>query len=230
MKRTPMKRCKPLARSGFKPRQTPLRATAPAKAEAPLLRMRKCPVKKGGCGSMFRPLRPGQMACLGDGCAQAVGRWIDAAKKKAAFVEDVKQTRAALEKLKGVPELKKEAQKAFNDYVRFRDAGKGCFVCCVTLVLGGIGGGFDAGHIRSRSNADNLRFDERNVHGQCKPCNAVGATKDWQMREAADRLLGPEVAAQLYADNKPIKWQRDQLREIRDTYRAKLATLKKANQ
>ena len=219
--------------SGFKSRgkplqrRTPLRAAAPAKTSVPLLKMRKCPVKKGGCGAMFRPDRKNQMACLADGCAQRVGGWLAASKAKAAHAEDVKKTRAALEKLKGVPELKKEAQKAFNDYVRFRDAGKGCFVCGTALVLGGVGGGFDAGHIRSRSNADNLRFDERNVHGQCKPCNAAGATKDWEMRAAAERLLGTEVAAALYADNKPVKWQRDGLREIRDGYRAKLAALKK---
>ncbi|MGQ3051081.1 MAG: recombination protein NinG [Roseateles sp.] len=207
--------------------RSPLRATAPAKAEVPLLKMRKCPVKKGGCGASFRPLRHGQLACLD--CAVPVGKWLATSKAKAAHKEDIKQTKAALEKLKRVPELKKEAQKAFNDWVRARDAGKACFVCGRTLVLGGVGGGFDAGHIRSRSNADNLRFDERNVHGQCKPCNAVGATKDWQMREAADRLLGPEVAAELYADNKPIKWQRDQLRQIRDESRAKLAALKKSS-
>lgn len=222
-----------MKRSGFKSpgkplqRKAPLRATpAEAKTSAPLLKMRKCPVKKGGCGQAFRPLRAGQIACLD--CAVPVGKWLATSKAKTAHGEDVKKTRAALEKLKGVPELKKEAQKAFNDYVRFRDAGKGCFVCGTTLVLGGVGGGFDAGHIRSRSNADNLRFDERNVHGQCKPCNAVGATKDWEMRAAADRLLGADVAAELYADNRPVKWQRDQLRETRDGYRAKLAALKKA--
>lgn len=223
-----MKRSAPMSRGkGFKPRQTMLRATpAEAKTSAPLLKMRKCPVKKDGCGQAFRPMRQAQIACLD--CAVPVGRWLDTAKKKAAHAEDIKQTKAALEKLKRVPDLKKEAQKAFNDYVRFRDAGKGCFVCGTTLVLGGVGGGFDAGHIRSRSNADNLRFDERNVHGQCKPCNAAGATKDWEMRAAADRLLGPEVAAELYADNKPVKWLRDNLREIRDRYRAELAALKRA--
>lgn len=222
-----MKRSAALQRVGFKPRQIPLRSTAPAKSSAPLLRMRKCPVKKGGCGSMFQPAREKQIACLADGCAQAVGAWIAADKAKTARKEEAKLDRARRESMKGAPELKREAQDAFNRYVRFRDAGKGCLVCGVTLVLGGFGGGFDAGHIRSRSNADNLRFDERNVHGQCKPCNAAGATKDWQMREAADRRLGHEVAAELYADNRVIKWQRDQLREIRDTYRAKARQLEK---
>lgn len=175
---------------------------------------------------MFTPARPMQKACS-TGCAQLMARHKNVRKAEKDAREDRKQTRAQLELLKGIPELKKEAQREFNRYVRLRDAGKGCFVCGTPLVLGGLGGGFDAGHIRSRSNADNLRFDERNVHGQCKSCNAAGATKDWKMRAAADRLLGPEVAAALYADNRVIKWQRDQLRAIRDEYRRKANELEK---
>ena len=221
-----MKRSASLKQGKPLQRKTALRATPPAATSVPLLKMRKCPVKKGGCGASFRPLRAGQMACMGEGCAVAVGAWLKASKAKAAHAADVKQTREKLEALKTLPTLKKEAQKAFNEWVRLRDAGKGCFVCGSTLVLGGLGGGFDAGHIRSRSQADHLRMDERNVFGQCKPCNAAGSTKDHEMRAAADRVLGPEVAAELYADNRVIKWTRDGLREIRDTYRAKARQLK----
>ena len=120
-----------------------------------------------------------------------------------------------------------EFTAAVNAFVRWRDQGKLCFVCqAVVLRLGGVGGGFDAGHIRARSQADHLRFDPRNVHGQCKHCNAPGSTKDHEMRAAAERLLGKEVADALYADNRVIKWTRDGLRLIRDEYRAKLKALK----
>lgn len=135
--------------------------------------------------------------------------------------------RAKREAMKGVPELTREAQEAFNRYVRLRDNGKGCFVCGVTLRMGGVGGGFDAGHIRARSQASHLRFDERNVQGECKSCNAAGSTKDHEMRAAAERLLGKEAADALYADNRVHKWQRDELRAIRDTYRAKARDLEK---
>ena len=220
-----MKRSTPMKR------HTPLRSSQPARASSSVKRPRQCRVKLGGCGESFYPERKEQIACS-KACAISMAPVLNAKKEEAKRKEqrraEKKKDDARREALKGVPQLKKEAQEEFNRYVRLRDAGKGCFVCGVTLVLGGLGGGFDAGHIRSRSNADNLRFDERNVHGQCKPCNAVGATKDWQMREAADRLLGPEVAAELYADNKPIKWGRDQLREIRDTYRRKANELEKS--
>jgi hypothetical protein len=140
--------------------------------------------------------------------------------------EEAKADRAKAESMKRLPELKAEAQEAVNAYVRYRDQGKGCFVCGVTLVMGGVGGGFDAGHIRSRSQADHLRYDPRNVHGQCKPCNAPGSTKDHVMREAAERLLGKEVADALYADNRVHKWTRDEVRQIRDKARADLRALK----
>lgn len=195
-----MKRSTPLKRSAFKPQAT--------------VKPKECDF----CGEDFFPARPMQVVCSPACASRKVRR-----QKK----DEAAATRAAKEAAKGVQVLKVEAQEAVNAWVRLRDAGKGCFVCGAPLQLGGLGGGFDAGHIRSRSQADHLRYDERNVHGQCKPCNAPGSTKDHVMREAAARLLGQEVADELYADNRVHKWQRDELRQIRDTYRAKARQLKK---
>lgn len=189
---------------------------------APTLKPRKC----AHCREPFTPARPLQKCCQ----PQCAMDYLDA-KKARAEAKRAKEDRAAdrvkREQMKTVPQLKHEAQEAVNRYVRLRDAGKGCFICGATLVLGGVGGGFDAGHIRSRSNSDNLRFDERNVHGQCKRCNAPGATKDHVMKAAAIRLLGAEGAEALYADNKPIKWTREGLREIRAAYRRKARELER---
>ena len=67
-------------------------APAEAKTAVPLLKMRKCPVKRDGCGQAFRPMRQGQIACLD--CAVPVGKWLKASKDKAAHREDIKQTKA----------------------------------------------------------------------------------------------------------------------------------------
>lgn len=195
-----MKRSKPLLRTAMSPRAT--------------VKPKTC----AQCGDDFFPRSTTQVVC---------GRMCALKKVRTDKANEVKATRAAKEAAKRVPDLKKEAQEAVNAWVRLRDAGKGCFVCGAFLQLGGLGGGFDAGHIRSRSQADHLRYDERNVHGQCKHCNAPGATKDHVMREAAARLLGQEAANALYADNRVHKWQRDELRQIRDTYRAKARQMKK---
>ena len=192
-------------------------------------------MRRAICRRPFTPISPWQVICsnsLTCACAwaeqEAKKREAAAARKaKREAQEDRRQTKAKKEAAKTLPTLKKEAQEAVNRYVRLRDASKGCFVCGVPLQLGGVGGGFDAGHIRSRSNADHLRYDMRNIHGQCKPCNKPGSTKDHEMKAAAIRLLGKEEAEALYDDNRNIKWQRDQVREIRDTYRARARGLEK---
>lgn len=178
------------------------------------------------CRAKFTPARPMQTTCSVP-CAIEWGSRQLAKKRAREAREEKAKDKAKREALKRVPDLTKEAQEAFNRWVRLRDNGKGCFVCGAPLRIGGVGGGFDAGHIRPRSQAKHLRFDERNVHGQCKPCNAAGSTKDHEMRAAAERLLGKEQADALYADNRVHKWQRDELRAIRDTYRAKTNQLAK---
>ena len=220
-------------------RKTPLRSSSeglgPARASVPVFRPKTCAVKKGGCGEKFTPTRAMQPVCGKDQCRfnfamRTIGKSDTARKRKAAALarDDKARTRVALEAIKTVPMLKKEAQAAVNLYVRLRDNGGQCFVCGDSLRMGGVGGGFDAGHIRSRSEADHLRYDvDRNLFGQCKPCNAAGSTKPYEMRAAAERKLGPEVAAELYADNRVIKWTRDGLREIRDRYRALNVKMKK---
>lgn len=204
------------------PRTKPLvRTSGPARGE---IRPKRCKACRGD----FFPARPLQIACS-PACAHAYATRIAEKKEKEQRRAEAKQDRAAKEAMKGVPVLKAEAQAAVNAFVRWRDQDKLCFVCqAVVLRLGGVGGGFDAGHIRARSQADHLRFDPRNVHGQCKHCNAPGSTKDHEMRAAAERLLGKEVAEALYADNRVHKWQRDELRQIRDTYRARVKAMKKA--
>jgi len=215
MKRTPMKR------------SAPLRDTSAARASA---KVRKCPVKKGGCGQYFTPLLAKQIAC-GPDCAGSVGKWQAEKDRGTAALKAAKEERAkdraTRERLKRIPDLITEAQDAFNKYIRLRDQGKGCIVCGDLLTMGGIGGGFDAGHVRARSVASHLRFNELNVHGQCKPCNAPGGTLPHVMREAAIKRIGEAAYLALENDNKPHKWQHDELRAIRDGYRAKARELEK---
>lgn len=216
--------------SGFKPRQTPLRATAPPKASVPLLKLRKCPVKKGGCGASFRPLRPGQLACMGEGCAVAVGAWLTASKAKAAHKEDVKQTRAAREAMKTIPQLKKEAQREFNRYIRARDRASG--VHCISsgrpLEWDVPGGLVDAGHYRSTGAADHLRFNEDNCHAQSVRDNRDLGGNAVAYRAGLIARIGLERVEALEANNTPVKWTREGLANIRDSYRRRANALEKA--
>ncbi len=232
MKRSPMKPGKPLARgSGFKPRQAPLRATPPAKAEVPLLKMRKCPVKKGGCGASFRPLREKQLACFGEGCAAAVGKWLAADKAEAARKAEAKQDAAKREAMKSLSTLRADAQREFNRYIRLRDrlAGHGCICCGAPLDWnsGKPGGSVDAGHFMSRGSTIELAFDERNVNAQRKSCNRPGGTTRGAVRDGMVNRWGASVVNELEGPQQLPQLRHDDLRHIRDTYRRKARELEK---
>jgi hypothetical protein len=184
--------------------------------------MKKCKA----CREPFTPARPMQTVC-GPSCALTLAR--SKAEKKAAAERrtDKRQTRAALEAIKGLPELHSEAQQAFNAYIRERDKGNPCICCGQPLALEALtGGGYDAGHYRSVGAASHLRYDERNVHAQRKYCNRRLAGNVVGYRLGLIAKIGLEAVESLEADNAPKKWTRDDVRKIRDDYRKKLREMR----
>lgn len=131
-------------------------------------------------------------------------------------------------KLKTRSDWIKDAQHAFNAYIRERDQHQRCICCDLPLGLDAVGGGYDCGHYRSVGSAPHLRFDERNAHAQRKQCNRYGAGRAVDYRLGLIRRLGLATVEALEADNTAQKWSVDQLKEIRDTYRAKLKHLQAA--
>tara|TARA_R110000744_G_scaffold341421_1_gene446667 strand:+ start:57 stop:677 length:621 start_codon:yes stop_codon:yes gene_type:complete len=82
-----------------------------------------------------------------------------------------KETKERKDKLKTRSEYMKEAQAAFNAYIRLRDSGKPCVSCGASQGDMKYGGNFDAGHYRSVGSASHCRFHLLNCHAQCKKCN-----------------------------------------------------------
>ena len=168
------------------------------------------------CGACFVPARPMQNVC-GRICAM---RLVNAAKK-----EKSERDKARKEKIKTIPDLKKEAQVAFNSYVRLRDKSSPCISCGRPLAQAAVGGGFDAGHYRSTGSADHLRFNEDNCHGQCKNCNRYGAGRAVDYRIGLIHRIGLERVDALEADNTTTKWTVERLRAIKAIYKTKLKEL-----
>lgn len=135
------------------------------------------------------------------------------------------ETKRRKEALKRIPDLIKEAQIAFNAYIRKRDENKPCICCGNSLRLGGVGGGFDAGHYRSTGSASHLRFNEDNCHGQRKYCNQWGAGRAVDYRIGLVARIGIDRVESLEADNTPKKWTREELIEIKAKYKQKLKEL-----
>lgn len=172
------------------------------------------------CGTTFSPQRMAQRVC-GPGCA---GRQVRAARKSKLAAER-KMTRSRWEAIKTIPQRIKEAQHAFNQYIRTRDHGKPCICCGRPLGNGDVGGAFDCGHYRSTGSASHLRFDERNAHGQTKYCNRHGAGRAVDYRIGLIARIGREAVEALEADNRTHKWGQEELIEIKQRYRAKLKAI-----
>lgn len=148
-------------------------------------------------------------------------------RKKALAAAKVERAefRKRKEALKRIPDLIKEAQIAFNSYIRKRDEGRSCICCGNPLRMGGIGGGFDAGHYRSTGSAGHLRFNEDNCHGQRKYCNQWGAGRAVDYRLGLINRIGLDRVEALEADNQPHKWTREELIAIKEKYKQKLKEL-----
>lgn len=167
---------------------------------------------------------------------ECIGPWADAqaekakrtAQKQARMAAKVEraETRRRKEAIKTIPVLIKEAQHAFNAYIRARDADKPCICCGQPLGTGEVGGAFDCGHYRSTGSASHLRFDERNAHAQRKVCNRWGAGRAVDYRIGLVARIGLAAVEALESDNTPRKWTREELISIRDEYRKKLKAMR----
>lgn len=145
---------------------------------------------------------------------------------KAAQMQDRRETKQKLEKLKTRSDYIKEAQVAFNAYIRERDSEKPCICCGLPLGAGEVGGAFDCGHYRSVGSAPHLRFHEDNAHAQRKVCNRWGAGRAVDYRLGLLARIGMEAVEALESNQEAQKWTVAELIEIRDKYRLKLKELK----
>ena len=188
-------------------------------------KQKKCKAK--GCGVVFSPARPMQCVCSPN-CAALLAR----AKKEQADAKKARdqrrQDKAKREKLKTRSDWMKEAQREFNRFIRLRDSGKPCVCCGSHLGDGDVGGAFDCGHYRSVGSAPHLRFDERNAHAQRKQCNRYGSGRAVDYRIGLVARYGLAFVEGLERDQSPKHYTIEDLKHIRDTYRAKANAIAKS--
>lgn len=180
------------------------------------------PCKNPACRSLFTPARMGQKAC-GVLCALAIGREANA---RLNLKKERAQDREKHESLKKLPELIAEAQKAFNAFIRARDAGLPCICCGAPIEPNKPGGSADCGHFRSRGAAPGLRFCEDNAFVQRKGCNRPGGTTYGKFRAGVIARIGLERTEAVEANNDVHKWTRDELIALKKHYVAALKALK----
>lgn len=190
-------------------------------------------MRRTTCAHCRRKLEPGEYihdACkapYAEACAAKAERKAAKAIKTAAK-EDRAETKRRKEKLKTRSDYLKEAQRAFNAFVRERDRAAGYPCISSGRPLDWSGNKTDAGHYRSTGAAPNLRFNEDNCHAQSKHDNQwlAGNAVDYRVRLI--ERIGLERVEALECDNMPRRFTADELIEIRDTYRAKANELARA--
>lgn len=186
------------------------------------MKQKKCRI----CKQPYIPVRPMQSTCNEFSC---MVEYADKAAAKSKQRRAIAEKREVAEKriqLKTAMDWTKDAQTAFNAFIRERDKDKPCICCGLPLISGEVGGKFDCGHYRSVGSAPHLRFDERNAHGQRKQCNRWGAGRAVDYRIGLISRLGVDIVEAIEADQSPKKYTIDQLKQIVTTYRAKLKELK----
>lgn len=128
---------------------------------------------------------------------------------------------------------KKQAQQAFNTFIRLRDHDQPCISCGETNPPDLHGGQWDCGHFKTVGGFPELRFVECNAYRQCKSCNAgsakygaKAATVEKMYRESLAEKFGQELVDWLDGPHEMTYYRRDDFIRIRDEYRAKARELK----
>ena len=171
-------------------------------------RQRKCK----HCGEKFTPQMPLQSVCSLP-CAVEHGKVL-AAKKEA------REHREAKKKVKSRAQWMKEAQSAFNRYIRLRDQGKPCISCSRYHT-----GQIHAGHYRTTKAAPELRFNEFNCHAQCAPCNTHLSGNLVEYRIGIIQRLGVAAVEWLEGPHEPKKYTIEDLKAIKADYTRKAKEL-----
>jgi hypothetical protein len=181
--------------------------TAILKSTTP--RERKCVT----CAERFKPARQMQKVCS-PACAAVHGR-------RETEKQDAKQTRERKQVLKTRGEHLKDAQAAFNAWIRERDAALPCISCGRFHQ-----GAYDAGHYRSVGAQPALRFHEDNCHKQCVPCNQHKSGNAVEYRLGLIARIGAERVEFLEREHAPAKLTIEEAQTIKAHYRAELRALK----
>lgn len=166
------------------------------------------------CKARFVPpdRHPGLRVCS-EVCGLSLAEKMHAKAQRAAASAARAETRQALERIKPRAQWMKEAQAAFNAYIRARDAARPCVSCGRHH-----NGQYHAGHYLSVGSSPALRFEELNVWKQCAPCNNHLSGNAVLYRRALVELIGVDKVEWLEGPHEPKKYTIDDLKAIKSEY------------
>jgi predicted nucleic acid-binding Zn-ribbon protein len=140
------------------------------------LNKRKCK----NCGEVFQKKQPLQYICSPK-CGAELARK-NTEKKQAE--DDKVMINNLKEKIKGIPELKKDLEREINTIVRLIDKGVTCISCSAL--------GNSAGHFHSVKSNGAIRFNLHNIHIQEYSCNGMKGGNDILYGKGLIEVYGKE--------------------------------------
>lgn len=182
------------------------------------MKTKRCKV----CKTEFTTSKPLQTVC-GIRCALDIALKKKELKQAKERAEEAKADRAKREKLKSRADWAREAQAAFNKWVRLRDAGKPCISCQRHHT-----GQIHAGHYLSRGARPELAYEPMNCWSQCAPCNTHLSGNIALYRKNLVELIGLEKVEWLEGPHEPKHYSIDDLKNIKAIYTAKCKELEKS--
>tara|TARA_R100001460_G_scaffold40487_1_gene75700 strand:- start:8215 stop:8736 length:522 start_codon:yes stop_codon:yes gene_type:complete len=167
------------------------------------------------CKEKFEAKHFNQKYCFKSECVKV---WVQTAKVK----NWKKEKKRLKDELETVQSLTKKAQRYFNAYIRFRDKNKNCVSCDKKLRSK-----FDAGHYFSAGGHSSVRFNEKNVHGQCVACNQHKHGNLLNYQIGIEKRIGGDELLQLHQEAHQVKkYTRAELQDIIEKYKKKVRNKK----
>lgn len=183
------------------------------------MRPKRCRVS--GCGATFTPTRSFQKWCSPD-CAVVLARQAQEKQRKSIAQRERREIKVRKEKLKSRADHIADTQRAFNAWIRERDAGQACISCGTTADVQ-----YCAGHYRTTAAAPELRFEPLNVHLQCnRNCNMGKSGNLLGYRPRLIEKIGLAAVEWLEGPHEPKKYTIDDLKALTVHYRALTRELK----
>jgi hypothetical protein len=152
--------------------------------------------------------------------------WAQEKALKARLMAERKSKAKARERLKTRSEWLREAQAAFNGFIRVRDYGLPC-ISCGSSPHQRYGGGADCGHYRSRGAAPHLALRLDNAFLQCKKCNRQLSGNIVEMRKGMINRVGIDRVLRVEHDDNPKKYTIDDLKRIKRIFRKRTRIYRK---
>lgn len=180
---------------------------------------KKC--KNPACGVSFKPSFSTAQKVCSWACGLAIAPENQEKARKAIAQVGRNEIRAAKDRVKPRSQYMREAQQAFNEWIRLRDAALPCVSCGRHHE-----GQYHAGHYRTVGANPELRFEPLNVHKQCAPCNNHKSGDIVNYRISLLQRIGAGNVEWLEGPHEPQRYTIESLKKIKADYRALTRELK----